>query len=338
MQRRRRVPAPGAGPAQPDRPHRGAGPPGPARRATGRPGWSWRRGERIEAATEVVLSAGALTSPALLLRSGIGPAGAAARGRDPAGARPARRRAATCRTTCCSASAGSPPWTCRCRSCWPRPGCSCAPRPRKPAQGPDLQFFFGPVQFMADAVQDRRPRVHVRADPGPAGTAGARSPCDPADPCGPARDRPALPGARTRPGRAGRGHHHGPRAGAHRGLRRPARAGAGARTGRLSEPGRAGPVRAGQRVHGLAPGRHLPDGPRPATRSSTRALRVHGVCRLRVADASVMPRITTGNTNAATIMIGRAGGRADHRARARHPGARGGSVMTGHPVHCGRPR
>ena len=34
------------------------------------------------------------------------------------------------------------------------------------------------------------------------------------------------------------------------------------------------------------------------------ALRVHGVTGLRVADASVMPTITAGNTNAATIMIG----------------------------------
>jgi choline dehydrogenase-like flavoprotein len=32
-------------------------------------------------------------------------------------------------------------------------------------------------------------------------------------------------------------------------------------------------------------------------------LRVHGVAGLRVADASAMPRITRGNTNAATIMI-----------------------------------
>ena len=32
-------------------------------------------------------------------------------------------------------------------------------------------------------------------------------------------------------------------------------------------------------------------------------LRVHGVAGLRVADASVMPRITSGNTNAPTLMI-----------------------------------
>ena len=33
-------------------------------------------------------------------------------------------------------------------------------------------------------------------------------------------------------------------------------------------------------------------------------LRVHGVGRLRVADASIMPTITSGNTNAPAIMIG----------------------------------
>jgi choline dehydrogenase len=33
-------------------------------------------------------------------------------------------------------------------------------------------------------------------------------------------------------------------------------------------------------------------------------LRVHGVSRLTVADASVMPLVTTGNTNAPATMIG----------------------------------
>jgi choline dehydrogenase len=33
-------------------------------------------------------------------------------------------------------------------------------------------------------------------------------------------------------------------------------------------------------------------------------LRVHGLDGLRIADASVMPRIVGGNTNAAAIMIG----------------------------------
>ena len=33
-------------------------------------------------------------------------------------------------------------------------------------------------------------------------------------------------------------------------------------------------------------------------------LRVHGISGLRIADASVMPTLTSGNTNAPSIMIG----------------------------------
>lgn len=36
-------------------------------------------------------------------------------------------------------------------------------------------------------------------------------------------------------------------------------------------------------------------------------LRVHGVKNLRVIDASIMPKITSGNTNAPSIMIGHKG-------------------------------
>jgi choline dehydrogenase len=38
-------------------------------------------------------------------------------------------------------------------------------------------------------------------------------------------------------------------------------------------------------------------------------LRVHGLQRLRVIDASIMPRITSGNTNAPTYVIAELGAR-----------------------------
>jgi choline dehydrogenase len=45
-------------------------------------------------------------------------------------------------------------------------------------------------------------------------------------------------------------------------------------------------------------------------------LRVHGVSRLRVIDASVMPRITSGNTNAPTYLIAEKGARLVLKAHA----------------------
>jgi choline dehydrogenase len=46
-------------------------------------------------------------------------------------------------------------------------------------------------------------------------------------------------------------------------------------------------------------------------------LRVHGVAQLRVVDASIMPTITSGNTNSPTVMIAERGSemiREDHKA------------------------
>jgi choline dehydrogenase len=62
-------------------------------------------------------------------------------------------------------------------------------------------------------------------------------------------------------------------------------------------------------------------------------LRVHGVEGLRVADASIMPAVTTGNTNAPSLMIGErvagfvAGG--DDGAAHSGAGSRGSSAPSG---------
>jgi choline dehydrogenase len=48
-------------------------------------------------------------------------------------------------------------------------------------------------------------------------------------------------------------------------------------------------------------------------------LRVHGIARLRVIDASIFPRITSGNTNAPTYVIAEKGARAILKPTAQSP-------------------
>ena len=76
--------------------------------------------------------------------------------------------------------------------------------------------------------------------------------------------------------------------------------------------------------HGVSCHLHLQDGQDTMAVVDDR-LRVHGLDRLRVIDASVMPAVTSTNTNAPTIMIAEKGAamvREDARQGARQGGAR----------------
>jgi choline dehydrogenase len=257
-------------------------------------------GERVEAGAEVILTAGALASPALLLRSGIGPA--------------AQLRAAGVDVVLDLPGVG--------RNLqdhllfgvgWesivdlPAPallaeaGLFARSRSRTTAQSPDLQFFVGPVQFMADRYKTDGPGftfAPILVQPASRGTVSL----DPADPFGSPLIDPhyleescdldalvegiimarALVHTAAFDGLRGRELAPGPDGCDRAALARYVRDNAST----VWHP--AGTCRMGPGAGAVVDAR----------------LRVHGISGLRVADASIMPRITTGNTNAATIMIG----------------------------------
>lgn len=172
--------------------------------------------------------------------------------------------------------------------------------PAPEAAAPDLQFFFGPIQFVADAYKTDGPGftfAPILAQPRSRGTVRLRS----AD----ATDLPVVDPRYLDDGAdlevLLRGieisrelaHAH-----AFDGLR-----------GRELAPGDAVTDRAGLAAYVRANASTVWHPVGTCRMGSDRdavvdaRLRVHGVDRLRVADASVMPTITCGNTNAATIMI-----------------------------------
>ena len=65
-------------------------------------------------------------------------------------------------------------------------------------------------------------------------------------------------------------------------------------------------LRAPERPDHLSPDRHLPHGRDPDAVTDSR-LRVNGLDGLRVVDASVMPRMVSGNTQAAVMMVAERG-------------------------------
>jgi choline dehydrogenase len=254
---------------------------------------------RVRAESEVVVTAGALTTPQLLMLSGIGPA--------------AHLSAHGIRTAVDLPGVGHNLQDhllfgvgYQSRRDLPFPallaeaGMFLYTAPAPDSAAPDLQFFFGPIQFVADEYKVDGPGftfAPILAQPRSRGTVTLRSahPTDlpVVDPH--YLDDRADVDVLVRGIEVSRELVHTK---AFDGLR-----------GRELAPGDTVCDRAGlaRYVRAIASTVLHPVGTRRMGNDrdavvDTR-LRVRGVSRLRVADASVMPTITCGNTNAATIMI-----------------------------------
>ena len=255
---------------------------------------------QARAGREVILACGTLTTPQLLLLSGIGPAAELARhGIRTVADLPGVGRNLQDHLLFGVAYASLVPL--------PPPallaeaGLFCHTGPAAGDGPPDLQFFFGPIQFVADRYKADGPGftfAPILIQPRSRGSVTLRS-ADPADlpvvdPNYLADDADVevlVRGIEIARDLA--------RSGAFDGIR-----------GRELAPGEDVTDRA-------ALARYARDNastvwhPAGTARMGTgpdavvdARLRVHGIDRLRIADASIMPTITCGNTNAASIMIG----------------------------------
>ncbi|QFY08211.1 choline dehydrogenase [Nonomuraea phyllanthi] len=244
---------------------------------------------RAEASTEVIVSCGALASPKLLMLSGIGPA-AALREHGLAVAADLPGVGANLHDHLILGVAYAA------RSELPLPELL-AEVGLFPPGDPDLQLLFGPVQFVADEYRVDGPVftfAPVLARPRSRGTLALRS-ADPAD--APLVDprylaEPADLAALVRGIELCRELAH--------------TAALCSFHDRESAPGRGTDLAAYVRAtattvwHPVGTCRMGPD----QGAVVDPALRVRGIDRLRVADASIMPSIPAGNTAAATVMIG----------------------------------
>jgi choline dehydrogenase len=254
---------------------------------------------RARAESEVVVCGGALTTPALLMRSGIGPAAqlsqhGIATAVDLPGV--GRNLQDHLLFGIGYQSLRDLPFP----ALLAEAGMFLYSGPASPSASPDLQFFFGPIQFVADRFRVDGPGftfAPILAQPRSRGTVALRSDC--------ATDLPVVDphyleddadlSVLIRGISIARELAHTT---AFDGLR-----------GRELAPGDTVVDRAplAEYVRDNASTVWHPVG--TCRMGSDREavvdarLRVHGVERLRVADASVMPTITCGNTNAATIMI-----------------------------------